>query len=558
MVFLSSLLGILGFGIGILLGLLVGFYYFVYSEPKEVEDPVMKPLYELDKSALQDLLPEIPLWVKNPNYHRVDWMNKFISVLWPYLHKEITYVIRSTAEPIFTEYIGKFQITSIEFDRLNVGTLPPVFNGFKVYETNEKELIMEPSIKWAGNPNIVVVIKILSLPIKVQLEDLQIFLAPRITLKPLVPAFPCFANIVVSLMEKPHVDFGMKILGGDIMSIPGLYHFVQETIKKQVADLYLWPQTLEIPIPDVSTVAVKKPVGILHVNVVHAVKLLRKDIIGSSDPYVKLSLTGDGLPAKKTSIKKKNLNPEWNEKFKLIVKDPNSQFLRLQVFDWDKVGGHDRIGMQLVPLKTLIPLEMKEFKLDLLKDTNVATDFQSKKQRGQLVVELKFVPFKEERGRFSGPLDLLESKEHGSNESGINEVSSSSDCGTNGSTFSGAGLLSVMIQGAEDVEGRCHNNPYALILFRGEKKKTTMIRKTRDPQWNEEFQFMLEEPPLHEKIHIEVISKRTGISFRFKESLGYVEITLADVVHNGRINQKYSLINSKNGVLHAEISWKTI
>ena len=107
-----------------------------------------------------------------------------------------------------------------------------------------------------------------------QLVDLQIFAAPRITLKPLVPTFPCFANIVVSLLEKvsgtfwtleyffiffvfdfyfifnpkvnewilirifpvwwffpdyvqPHVDFGMKILGGDIMSIPGLYRFVQ-------------------------------------------------------------------------------------------------------------------------------------------------------------------------------------------------------------------------------------------------------------------------------------------------------------------------------------------
>lgn len=43
-----------------------------------------------------------------------------------------------------------------------------------------------------------------------------------------------------------------------------------------------------------------------------------------------------------------------------------------------------------------------------------------------------------------------------------------------------------------------------------------MIRKTRDPLWNEEFQFMLDEPPLNEKIHIEVISKRSGISFRSK------------------------------------------
>lgn len=35
-----------------------------------------------------------------------------------------------------------------------------------------------------------------------QLVDLQIFTAPRVALKPLVPAFPCFSNIVVSLLEK--------------------------------------------------------------------------------------------------------------------------------------------------------------------------------------------------------------------------------------------------------------------------------------------------------------------------------------------------------------------
>lgn len=35
-----------------------------------------------------------------------------------------------------------------------------------------------------------------------QLVDMQIFAAPRIILKPLVPTIPCFASIVVSLMEK--------------------------------------------------------------------------------------------------------------------------------------------------------------------------------------------------------------------------------------------------------------------------------------------------------------------------------------------------------------------
>ncbi|XP_030469513.2 synaptotagmin-2-like isoform X1 [Syzygium oleosum] len=103
--------------------------------------------------------------------------------------------------------------------------------GMKVCLTDEKELIMELSMKWAGNPNIIVAAKAFGLRATVQVVDLQVFASPCITLKPLVPTFPCFAKIFVSLMEKPHVDFGLKLLGADAMSIPGLYRFVQELIK---------------------------------------------------------------------------------------------------------------------------------------------------------------------------------------------------------------------------------------------------------------------------------------------------------------------------------------
>ncbi|XP_061985800.1 synaptotagmin-3-like isoform X2 [Populus nigra] len=466
--------------------------------------------------------------------------------MWPYLDKAVCAMIRRTTQSMFAEYIGKYKIQAIEFEHLTLGTLPPTIHGLKVYETNEKDLVMEPAIRWAGNPNIVLVLKLMSLQVTVQLVDLQIFAAPRVALKPLVPTFPCFANILVSLMERPHVDFGLKILGGDVMSIPGLYRFVQEMIKKQVASLYLWPQTLDIPILDSSTVIIKKPVGILHVKVVRANKLLKADLLGTSDPYVKLNLTGEKLPAKKTTIKKKNLNPEWNENFKLVVKDPESQALQLQVFDWDKVGGHDRLGMQLVPLKVLTPRETKDFTLDLLKHTNIS-DSRDKKQRGQIVVELTYVPFREDSIKFSGPLD------------GNGEMGSVSGRSTpEEAPLSGAGLLSVMVQGAEDVEGKRHHNPYALVLFRGERKRTKTIKKTRDPRWNEEFQFTLDQPPLHELIRIEVMSKGKSFSFRSKESLGHVEINLDDVVYNGRINQKYHLIDSRNGVIHVEIRWSTV
>jgi Ca2+-dependent lipid-binding protein len=54
------------------------------------------------------------------------------------------------------------------------------------------------------------------------------------------------------LVLQPHVDFGLKLLGADVMAIPVLYKFVQETIMDQVASMFLWPKTLEVPIMDPS------------------------------------------------------------------------------------------------------------------------------------------------------------------------------------------------------------------------------------------------------------------------------------------------------------------
>lgn len=36
-----------------------------------LQDPIVRPLHELDSNALQKLLPEIPFWLKNPDYDRV-------------------------------------------------------------------------------------------------------------------------------------------------------------------------------------------------------------------------------------------------------------------------------------------------------------------------------------------------------------------------------------------------------------------------------------------------------------------------------------------------------
>ncbi|PWA45981.1 C2 domain, Synaptotagmin-like mitochondrial-lipid-binding domain-containing protein [Artemisia annua] len=534
---ISTIMGTFGFGIGIILGLAIGYFFFIYIQSSDVETPEIRPLVEQDEATLQRMFPEIPIWVKNPDHDRVDWLNKFIELMWPYLDKAICKTILATTEPMIKEQTPQYKIDEVEFDSLTLGSLPPTFQGMKVYTTDEKELIIEPSFKWAANPNILVGVKAYGLRPTIQVVDLQVFASPRITLKPLVPTFPCFCKILVSLMEKPHVDFGIKLGGADLMSIPGLYGFVQELIKDQVANMYLWPKVLEVPVLD-PTKAMKRPVGMLNVKVKKAMKLKKKDLLGASDPYAKLKLTDDKLPSKKTAVKHKNLNPEWNEEFKLVVKDPEVQALEIMVFDWESVGKHDKMGINVVPLKDLTPEEPKTLTLDLLKNLD-PNDAQNEKSRGQIVVEVMYKPFAEDEMT----TDIEEASAMQKAPEGTPE---------------GGGLLVVIIHEGEDLEGKHHTNPSVRILFHGEEKRTKPVKKNRDPRWDEEFTFTLEEPPTNEKMHLEVVStsKRMGL-IHPKESLGYVDISLGDVVENKRINEKYHLIDSKNGRLQVEMHWRT-
>eukprot|EP00727_Mastigamoeba_balamuthi_P012865 m51a1_g8200 hypothetical protein (303) ;mRNA; r:21291-22799 len=82
----------------------------------------------------------------------------------------------------------------------------------------------------------------------------------------------------------------------------------------------------------------------LWVTVVEARNVPAADVGGTSDPYVKIKdvegLAGHGA---KTAVKKKTLNPSWNETFEF---DFNFKLkaLRFKVFDHDMVGSDDLIG----------------------------------------------------------------------------------------------------------------------------------------------------------------------------------------------------------------------
>lgn len=110
------------------------------------------------------------------------------------------------------------------------------------------------------------------------------------------------------------------------------------------------------------------------------------------------------------------------------------------------------MGTNVVPLRDLTPDESKTMTLDLLKNMDL-TDVQNDKQRGQIVVELTYKPFKEE--------DLPKDFEKAGTVLKAPE-----------GTPPGGGVLVIIVHQAEDVEGKNHTNPYVRIIFKGEERKT--------------------------------------------------------------------------------------
>ncbi|XP_041914439.1 E3 ubiquitin-protein ligase NEDD4-like isoform X22 [Alosa sapidissima] len=95
---------------------------------------------------------------------------------------------------------------------------------------------------------------------------------------------------------------------------------------------------------------------VLRVKVIAGIDLAKKDIIGASDPYVKLSLyvasENRELALVQTKTIKKTLNPKWNEEFYFRV-CPQNHRLMLEVFDENRLTRDDFLGQVDVPLNHL-------------------------------------------------------------------------------------------------------------------------------------------------------------------------------------------------------------
>uniref|UniRef100_A0A6Q2XE44 C2 domain-containing protein n=1 Tax=Esox lucius TaxID=8010 RepID=A0A6Q2XE44_ESOLU len=104
----------------------------------------------------------------------------------------------------------------------------------------------------------------------------------------------------------------------------------------------------------------------LHCTILRAKGLKPMDFNGLADPYVKLHLLPGACRANKlkTKIVRNTLNPVWNETLTYVgitEEDMHRKTLRLSVCDEDKLTHNEFIGESRVPLKRVKPDQTKHF-----------------------------------------------------------------------------------------------------------------------------------------------------------------------------------------------------
>lgn len=496
------------------------------------------------------LLPQYyPSWVVFSQRQKLTWLNLHLIKIWPYVNEAASELIKASVEPVLEQYRPAI-LSSLKFSKLTLGTVAPQFTGVSIIEDGGGGVTMELELQWDGNPSIILDIKTrFGVALPVQVKNIGFTGVFRLIFKPLVDEFPCFGAVCYSLREKKKLDFTLKVVGGDISTIPGLSDAIEGTIRDAVEDSITWPVRKVVPIlpGDYSDLELK-PVGILEVKLVQAKGLTNKDIIGKSDPFAVLYVRPTRDRTKTSKTINNQLNPIWNEHFEFVVEDSSTQHLVVKVFDDEGLQPAELIGCAQVRLKDLQPGKIKDVWLKLVKDLEIQRD---KKDRGQVHLELLYCPYGMNNG-FTNPFAPNYSM------TSLEKVFKSE----NGDSASQKrkeviirGVLTVTVISAEDlpaVDLMGKSDPYVVLSMRKTetRNKTRVVNDSLNPVWNQTFDFVVEDA-LHDMLIVEVWDHDTF----GKDYMGRCILTLTRVILEGEYQDSFELDGAKSGKLNLYLKW---
>jgi len=551
---------------------------------------------ELDEKDQEMLKRNLPLWVKYDEYERVGWINKLFSDIWPFLDTAVREIILNAVKGI--KLPGPL---SLQADIATIGQIPLTINGIKLLDTDDEEVVMDVDITWSSNLDVKVKAVLFGMVgIPVQLEQIILGTHIRIMIKDLVPVFPCFQTLELCLLHPPQLDLSLKLMGFDLLSIPGSITLVDKLIDQftTINMPMMWPHKKTLMngrTQRSATLTTKMGAGIttgeLEIKLFKAKGLVAYDMTlfgSSSDPFVEAfvgtpediyqqvkkspGFDDQKMPNVTSTTILNSLSPDWNEEaLKLYLSTKFDEcILHLRMWDRNKMLPYNSyMGSIYLPLSVLmttndaadfsnvmkfrqcIPLSKLPPPLEIslqggqemvdapsIEDQLVNWEPSDMNKHGELDFEVTFSPFAEAREQ---PPAHAGSDTRQATRGVVHE-------GTLFVKLIGADRLKIM-----DFFTR-KADPMARLTVGMKSKWSKVCSNQRSPKWNELFTFEDVDPEKYDKLTITIFDWER---FRAKRHMGSCEVKLKDVINaNGATLKTTVEMQDTQGSLQLDLTWK--
>lgn len=280
----------------------------------------------------------------------LEWVNKMLSTLWPYVNTAIARMLRNDIAPMLNESLPA-PLNTFSVKEFYLGEDAPRMGPISAYSKKKQGGTgFEVDIFISWKPDVNVVLQILG--VKLGIKSLVIEGTLSVVLRPLLKEMPIVGGIQAFLINPPEIDFDFTG-AANIIDMPMIAGRIRRIMNDAICDALVLPNRIFVPIAspdqvDMTKMQFPRPEAVIRVRLLRGNALTAKDFSvvgpGTSDPYVLMRM---GTREYRTATIKKNLNPVWCNAVGDFFMFNKRQLLRISVFDEDAVSADDIIGVNI-------------------------------------------------------------------------------------------------------------------------------------------------------------------------------------------------------------------
>lgn len=286
------------------------------------------------------------------------FLNDLVAQLWPNINVAGCKMIKEIVEPILASTLPG-PLANLRFVKLDLGNVPMHLSEVDTHKTSAGGIQLEMDVTWHSKSDIELDGSMVP---KVGIERVILKGRLSILLAPLTNVIPCIGAAQVAFINPPklELDFTDAANIADLGIVSGT---IRKTILGIIGGMAVLPNRFLVKLDNSSDwfrtyqphigvvrVTIERAIGISGPKKSGAKRLLAKIVKDVPDCYCKVNVGAE--EEWRTSVKKNDHDPEWNETHDFLVADFD-QDITLDVQD-DDLGGDDDIGVGSISVKDIL------------------------------------------------------------------------------------------------------------------------------------------------------------------------------------------------------------